>query len=62
MSERQRQYPVKPLNEDSDPRFTLGLMFDVTAVLEKHGYPELNGDDHVRLEMALFRFLYRDSE
>ncbi|MPY79803.1 MAG: hypothetical protein GEV04_15305 [Actinophytocola sp.] len=62
MSERKREYPVKPMNEDSDPRFTNGLMFDVSTVLYEHGYPKLSGDDHVRLMLMLFRFLYRDSD
>lgn len=58
----QRQYPVKPLNEDSDPRFTLGFLTDVADVLVKHGYPRIAGDDWARFHVMLFRFVYRDSD
>jgi hypothetical protein len=52
-----RVYPLpQPAN---DARFTYGLLFDVAAVLEKHGYPRpKSGGDLVALHLALFTFLY----
>lgn len=53
-----RQYPIRPAPDD-DPRFTLGLVLDVAAVLEQHGYPAVKaGLDLVDLRQALYRFLY----
>ncbi|RSM58953.1 hypothetical protein DMH03_23935 [Amycolatopsis sp. WAC 01376] len=53
-----RSYPLDP--PESDPRFTFGLVLDVAAVLTAHGYPPLaGGAEHVDLQQALFRFLYR---
>jgi hypothetical protein len=45
-----------------DKRFTLGLLVDVVEVLVRHGYPKPEGADLVRLELALFRFLYRGTK
>lgn len=57
---RERTYPLpRPAEGGSDPRFTLGLLVDVTAVLVDHGYPPLTAMDAVELQVALFRFLYR---
>lgn len=56
---RVRRCPVA--HTDDDPRFTLGLILDVTQVLEQHGYPPLTGrnaEDLVELRQALFAFLY----
>lgn len=51
-----RVYPLAEIDEDL--RFTYGLMFDVAAVVEKHGYPTLSPLDLVDLQSALFRLLY----
>lgn len=51
-----RNYPM-PAPTD-DPRFSFGLTLEVARVLEKHGYPEVDGLDIVELQQALFRFLY----
>ncbi|ONK12599.1 hypothetical protein [Streptomyces sp. MP131-18] len=59
-TESERVYPVPPLDGDDDPRFTVGLLFDVCRVIERHGYPPvISGGDLVELQMSLFRFLYR---
>lgn len=51
-------YPILPRPED-DPRFALGLIVDVAALLERHGYPPVtHWSDSVDLKMALFHFLY----
>jgi hypothetical protein len=53
--------PVYPLPRPDDPDntpFTMGLTFDVANVLAEHGYPTLDGPDLVRLQQALFGFLY----
>ncbi|MER5394765.1 hypothetical protein [Saccharopolyspora sp. NPDC002686] len=45
----------------TDPRFTLGLLFDVGKALESHGFPALEnytGDELMRLQLALFDFIY----
>ena len=51
------QYPLP--RPDNDPRFTFGFIRDVAKVLDEHGYPPvIDGADHVRLQQALFGFLY----
>ena len=45
-----------------DPRFNMGLFFDLIKVLEAHGYPAIHqGGDIVRLQQALFGFLYGEA-
>lgn len=56
-----RTYPL-PRPAGGDPRFTYGLLGDVVAVLETHGYPKPTGEDWIELHMALFRFLYSAKE
>lgn len=52
------RYPLpRPVGEEK-PRFTYGLSFDVAAVLVKHGYPELQGQDLERLRLALYNMIY----
>ena len=50
-------YPLpRPVD---DARFTYGLLFDVAAVLERHGFPRpVAGGDLVALHLSLFTFLY----
>ena len=46
-----------------DPRFTFGLIREVAQVLAQHGFPPVDsGPDHVRLQQALFGFLYERPE
>lgn len=53
------QYPVKPLEEDNDPRFTFGFILEVASVLARQGYPEItSGADYIRLRQVLWSFLY----
>ena len=55
----QTVYPL-PRAED-DPRFTVGLLSDLRDVFERHGYPKVaEGRDIVRLQQAMFGFLYGD--
>ncbi|MET0522643.1 MAG: hypothetical protein ABW156_11845 [Jiangellaceae bacterium] len=55
------KYPL-PRPED-DSRFTFGLIRDVAKVLAEHGYPPVDsGDDHVRLQQALFGFIYEEAK
>jgi hypothetical protein len=50
-------YPLPPLDED--PRFTAGLLFDAAKLLRDHHYPmPSSGADLIRLQTALFEFLY----
>ena len=57
MSVPTTQYPLPRPAED--PRFTFGLIREVAQVLTDHGYPKADsGADHVRLQQALFGFLY----
>lgn len=53
-------YPLP--RPDEDPRFTLGFAIDLAGVLTKHGYPELSGIDLVRLQQALYGFLYETGQ
>ncbi|MHA6801933.1 hypothetical protein [Salinifilum ghardaiensis] len=46
---------------ENDPRFSFGLIADVAAAMEQHGYPalaEYTPLDITELHLALFRFLY----
>lgn len=57
MSTPDHAYPIaRPCVKD--PRFTFGLMLDMSEVLVKHGYPTLTGHDLVRLQQALFKMIY----
>ena len=50
-------YPIPAPENDS--RFTFGLISDIGTVLAEHGYPPIRtGTDFVRLQQALFGFLY----
>lgn len=50
-------YPMPAPGHDS--RFTFGLISDVGKALAAHGYPPIRTcTDHVRLQQALFDFLY----
>jgi hypothetical protein len=54
-------YPI-PAPED-DPRFNLGFLIDVIKVLTHHGFPPIEGGpDYVRLQQALFTFIYGKPE
>lgn len=53
------QYPVDPIEDAEDPRFTFGLIRDVAGLLADKGYPKVeNSQDFVRLQQALYEFLY----
>lgn len=53
------KYPLS--RPADDPKFTFGLIREVAAVLADHGYPPVdNGTDHVRLQQALFGFVYAE--
>lgn len=53
----ERTYPL-PQRADADPRFTMGLLLEVRAVLARHGYPPVtDGLDLVELQQVLFGFL-----
>jgi hypothetical protein len=56
-------YPLARPNSGDDPRFTLGLIYDVGKVLAAHGYPPIiTGADHTRLGQALFNAIYQQKE
>ncbi|RKT82943.1 hypothetical protein SAMN05421805_10384 [Saccharopolyspora antimicrobica] len=49
----------------ADPRFTLGLLYDVGKALEGHGFPALEdytSDDLMRLQLALVEFMHPQDE
>lgn len=55
-------YPLARPANDRDPRFTFGLIRDVAKVLAEHGFPPVDsGTDHVRLQQALFNFIYEEA-
>jgi hypothetical protein len=54
-------YPLPRPADDHDPRFTLGLVFDIADVLSKHGYPRPDHTDWADLMLALFRFIYQSN-
>jgi hypothetical protein len=52
-----RKYPLPRTAED--PRFTIGLLVEVSNLLERRGYPKIDeGLDLVALQQALLDFLY----
>ena len=54
-------YPL-PASTD-DPRFTFGLILQITEVLAAHGYPPVRaGADLVRVQQALFTALYQQPD
>lgn len=53
-----RRYPLTAVGNDH--RFTAGLLLDVAALLEDHGYPRpVGGADLIWWQQALFRTIYR---
>ena len=63
MSRHRELDPAYPLpRPEDDSRFTFGLSVDIARVLVDHGYPSLNGDDLVSLQVALIRFIYEARE
>jgi len=53
----ERRYPLPDIGDDH--RFTAGLLFDLAALLERHGYPRpVGGADLVWWQQALFRTIY----
>lgn len=56
--------PAYPLERPGDDaRFTVGLLLDVAAVLQRHGYPPLAAAaDLTRLHQALFTAIYQPKE
>lgn len=55
-------YPLPRPADDHDPRFTLGLVFDIADVLTAHGYPRPDHTDWADLMLALFRFIYQPNQ
>ncbi|SNR79939.1 hypothetical protein SAMN06265360_12015 [Haloechinothrix alba] len=63
MSDEFQRYPVQPVSEDSDPRFSIGLISDVAEVFARHGYPKVRASgDVARLYHTVWAFLYRHDE
>ncbi|MCM4085204.1 hypothetical protein [Paractinoplanes hotanensis] len=57
-------YPLeRPGPDRDDARFTIGLLLEVAAVLQQHGYPPLvAAADLTRLHRALFTTIYQPKE
>jgi hypothetical protein len=58
----EQNYPIGITDVENDPRFTVGLIFDVIDVLEQHGFPRPVGADYAQVHAGLFRLLYRQEE
>lgn len=55
--------PAYPLPAgEHDPRFSYGLIFDIAAVLTRHGYPQPTATDWAHLMLHLGRALYQQKE
>jgi hypothetical protein len=52
--------PDQTVDPAGDPRFTFGLVVDVSRVIEGHGYPEFNGGQLIELQLHLFHLLHGD--
>jgi hypothetical protein len=56
-----RSYPLARPEGSDDPRFRLGLVLDVAAVLARHDYPPVTaGADLLHLAQALLTTIYRE--
>lgn len=56
-------YPIARPESGEDSRFTLGMILNVGKVLAEAGYPPIqDGGDYVRLQQALFGFIYEKPE
>lgn len=44
-----------------DQRFTVGFVLNVADTLVSAGFPAMNGADLVRLQSALFEFIYESA-
>jgi hypothetical protein len=54
-------YPLRPPRHD-DERFTIGLVYDISEVLARHGYPPLAaGNDFLRFSNTLFAAIYQEN-
>lgn len=58
----EQNYPIDISDVENDPRFTVGLIFDVIDVLERHGFPRPIASDYAHVHGGLFRLLYRQEE
>lgn len=57
----ERRYPLP--RPQADPRFCLGLTYDVAKVLAAYGYPPVtSGGDFVHLQQHLFQAIYELKE
>jgi hypothetical protein len=55
-----RNYPLDaPFEGETDPRLTMGLIFDIAHLLTSAGYPPPRGLDIIELHQAIDRFLYK---
>jgi len=56
-----QSYPILVSGDgvENDPRFTVGLIFEVIDVLERHGYPRPAEADYAHLHSGVFRLLYQ---
>jgi hypothetical protein len=56
-------YPIPRPASGHDPRFCLGLAYDIAQVLTAHGYPPITaGGDFTRLQQALFAYIYQQKD
>lgn len=53
-------YPIRPVPAD-DTRFSFGLTHDLAQLIERAGYPPIASGDFIRLQQALYRFLYGEA-
>lgn len=55
-------YPIARPTDGTDARFTIGMVLDVGSILTARGYPPLSPRDLVRLQQAIFDFIYSPPE
>jgi hypothetical protein len=56
-------YPIPHPACGDDPRFCFGLAYDIAQVLATYGYPPIaTGADLLRLQQALFGFIYQEKD
>jgi hypothetical protein len=58
-----RHYPIPRPVDGDDPRFCVGLAYDIAQVLTGYGYPPIStSGDFTHLQQTLFSYIYRQKD
>ena len=56
----ERVYPIPRPANGQDPRFCLGLTYDIGKILTAYGYPPINSNDFTYWQQRLFTTIYQE--